>query len=403
VLGPFYWAISWILLRWHDLWSAIGLTGMFLRTNWDWVLAIVFLVITVRAILFPVYVKQIKSQRAMQQLAPQIKALQEKHKGDRETLQRETMELYRREGTNPLMGCLPMVIQIPVMWSLFHVLRHLKPNLTDHHTKTLYGWTVDQFDRAAHAKLFGAPIAASFRSGADQLSQMGATSATVKIVAGVLVVTMIVTTYLTSRQMILKTGWAEDPTQKMVQRLMLYGIPVSLLISGFTFPIGVVLYWTTTNIFSLGQQFWVLHKYPPPAMNKNGAAAKTTPARAPSTARAVSGKTGTARTRALRGGAKKTDAVEPAPAVDGKALAPKPGAKPVNPKRSTPARRAPAKQTGTAKQTPAKPAKQVAKQPGAKPATQAAKQPGAKAAGAAKQASTTNQQSSTNAAKRTSG
>ncbi|MBO0870762.1 MAG: YidC/Oxa1 family membrane protein insertase, partial [Micromonosporaceae bacterium] len=110
------------MLRWHDLWSAIGLAGSyFLHTNWDWVLAIIFLVITVRAILFPIYVKQIKSQRAMQRLAPQIKALQEKHKGDRETLQKETMELYRKEGTNPLMGCLPMVIQVPVMWALFHV------------------------------------------------------------------------------------------------------------------------------------------------------------------------------------------------------------------------------------------------------------------------------------------
>ena len=91
LLEPFYWGISWILLRWHDLWSAIGLSGMFLRTNWDWVLAIVFLVVTLRVILFPVFVKQIKSQRAMQALQPKVKELQEKHKGDRETLQKEMM------------------------------------------------------------------------------------------------------------------------------------------------------------------------------------------------------------------------------------------------------------------------------------------------------------------------
>src|SRR5262245_14725853 len=275
---------------------------MFQKTNWDWVLAIVFLVITVRAILFPVYVKQIKSQRAMQQLAPQIKSLQEKHKGDRETLQRETMELYRREGTNPLMGCLPMVIQIPVMWSLFHVLRYLKPNRSDA-TKSLYGWAIDQYDKAAHAKLLGAPIAASFRSSTSQLNEMGANGTTVKIVAGLLVAVMIVTTYMTSRQMILKTGWAEDPTQKMVQRLMLYGIPVSLLISGFAFPIGVVLYWTTTNVFSLGQQFWILRKYPPPPMAGKGGATpgKATPSRAPATTKAVTGKSAAVRTRPARG------------------------------------------------------------------------------------------------------
>jgi len=108
VLEPLYWGISWILLQWHALWNFAFQGGQFLVTNWDWVLAIVFLVLTIRTALFPVFVKQIKSQRAMQALAPQIKSLQEKHKGDRETLQKEMMELYRREKANPLMGCLPV-------------------------------------------------------------------------------------------------------------------------------------------------------------------------------------------------------------------------------------------------------------------------------------------------------
>ena len=131
-----------------------------LGTNWDWVLAIVFLVITVRVVLFPVFVKQIKSQRAMQALQPKIKELQEKHKGDRETLQKEIMKLYRTEKVNPLMGCLPMFLQIPVFIGLFHVLRHLKPG---HPTRrrTLYGWTRRRSSTApSHARLFGAPIAA---------------------------------------------------------------------------------------------------------------------------------------------------------------------------------------------------------------------------------------------------
>src|SRR5205085_4899313 len=109
---------------------------------------------------------------------------------------------------------------------------------------------------------------------------------TVKVVAAILVAIMIITTYLTSRQMILKTGWAEDPQQKMMQRLMLYGIPVSLLISGTVFPIGVVIYWVTTNVFSLGQQFWVLRKYPPPptAGRTTGQPAKAGTAKAPAAA-----------------------------------------------------------------------------------------------------------------------
>ena len=135
------------------------------------------------------------------------------------------------------------------------------------HGKTLYGWTMAQFDSASTAKLFGAPIATSFRSSAAQVAALHANQTTIRIVAAVLVVIMIVTTFMTSRQMILKTGWSEDPQQRRIQQLMLFGVPVSLLFSGFYFPIGVVIYWVTTNAFSLGQQYWVLRKFPPSNAN----------------------------------------------------------------------------------------------------------------------------------------
>ncbi|HEY3007914.1 MAG TPA: membrane protein insertase YidC [Micromonosporaceae bacterium] len=318
-----YWAISWILLTWHGVWDSILPGRAFLATNWDWILAIFFLVVTVRIILFPIFVKQIKSQRAMQALQPKVKELQEKHKGDRETLQKEMMELYRREKANPLMGCLPMFLQIPVFLGLFHTLRHIKPTMPEG-MRTLYGWTADQFNSAVGAKLLGAPIYQSFNTGGTNT----------KIVAGVLVVIMMVTTYLTSRQMILKTGWAEDPQQKMIQRLMLYGIPFSLLISGGIFPIGVIVYWVTNNLFTLGQQQWVLHKYPPPVIPTKAIPGKATPGRAaaakPGAARSA-GKPGAAKSAAKNGSG--------APVIDGKALAPKPGAKPVNPKKGGTAKR----------------------------------------------------------------
>ncbi len=272
LMAVIYAGISAILLFWHGAWQLVFDDAPLLGTNWSWVLGIVFLVLTVRAVLFPVFVKQIKAQRAMQALQPQIKALQEKHKDDRETLQKELVELYRAGQANPLMGCLPMLVQIPVFLGLFHVLRHLKPSMPEH-MKTLYGWTVTQFDSASTATLFGAPIAANFRSGTQELALLGADGVTVRVVAAILIVIMIATTYLSSRQMILRTGWAEDPQQKMVQRLMLYGIPLSLLVSGLIFPIGVIIYWVTTNLFSLGQQTWVLRKYPPPPVN--GVAAPT--------------------------------------------------------------------------------------------------------------------------------
>jgi YidC/Oxa1 family membrane protein insertase len=326
-LDPVYWAISWILLSWHSVWDTIGVpTTAILGTNWAWVLSIIFLVVTVRVILFPVFVKQIKSQRAMQALQPKVKELQEKHKGDRETLQKEMMELYRKEKANPLMGCLPMFLQIPVFLGLFHVLRRLDPSKQQ---KTLYGWTVDQFDNATHAELFTAPIAGKFGSTATELARLGASGTTVKLVAGVLVAIMIATTYLTSRQMILKTGWAEDPQQKMMQRLMLYGIPASLLVSGAIFPIGVIIYWVTNNLFTLGQQQWVLRKYPPPPTP--GKTAKPGVVR-----NAVQ----PAKSGGLFNRSKPNGAQLPAkPAIDTKALAPKPGAKPVNPKKTRPAKR----------------------------------------------------------------
>ncbi|MFI0792027.1 membrane protein insertase YidC [Micromonospora rubida] len=320
-----YYAISWILLTWHSAWDAIGVpVGAALGTNWAWILAIVFLVVTVRVILFPVFVKQIKSQRAMQSLQPKVKELQEKHKGDRETLQKEMMELYRKEKANPLMGCLPMFLQIPVFLGLFHVLRRLDPAKD---TKSLYGWTVDQFNSASSAKIFTAPIAGKFGSTADELARLGANGTTVKVIAGVLVLMMMGTTYLTSRQMILKTGWAEDPQQRMIQRLMLYGIPLSLLVSGAIFPIGVIIYWVTNNMFTLGQQQWVLRKYPPPPTpGRTGAPASRKPVQ-------PAKKTG-----GLLGRKAAPAPVKQAPSVP-KVAGPKPGAKPVNPKKSGPAKR----------------------------------------------------------------
>ncbi|MCY1143953.1 membrane protein insertase YidC [Actinoplanes sp. Pm04-4] len=329
-----YYAISWILLRWHALWDFIGVPdGRFIGSNWSWILAIVFLVVTVRVILFPVFVKQIKSQRAMQALQPKVKELQEKHKGDRETLQKEMMELYKTEKANPLMGCLPMFLQIPVFLGLFHTLRRLNP---DNQGKTLYGWTVEQFESATHASLFTAPLAGKFGSTPEELTALQANGTTVKIIAGILVLIMMATTYLTSRQMILKTGWAEDPQQKMIQRLMLYGIPASLLISGALFPIGVIIYWVTNNLFTLAQQQWVLRKFPPPPMAKKpGSSAPARPS-GPPVKKLAGGAAPKSPVQPGRSGGlfgKKQQPEPPAPVVDTKALAPKPGAKPVNPKK----------------------------------------------------------------------
>ncbi|WP_027342847.1 membrane protein insertase YidC [Hamadaea tsunoensis] len=318
MLNWIYWAVSQVMLGWHWVWDKLGL-GEWLGTNWDWVLSIVFLVLTVRAILFPLFVKQIRSQRAMQALQPKLKALQEKHKGDRETLQKEMMELYRTEKANPLMGCLPLVLQMPVFLGVFHVIRRLDGGA---HDPNLYGWTESLFTSATQAQLFGVSIGATLRQGG---------AATVLcVIFGVI---MIATTYMTSRQMILKTGWNEDPQQRMVQKIMLYGIPATMIISVSAFPLGLILYWTTTNLFSLGQQFWVLKKYPPMV---NGKPVQPKP-KSPEDVELIEAKR--------------------------KELAPKVGAKPVNAKKGQPA--SPAKAQPAA--TPAKADQPAAPKKGQKP------------------------------------
>jgi membrane protein insertase, YidC/Oxa1 family, C-terminal domain len=395
LMEPIYNIISWVLLRWHELWALLlpG-DGRFLGTSWEWVLAIVFLVVTVRLVLFPLFVKQIKSQRAMQALAPKIRELQAKHKNDPVTLREEMMKLYQQEKVNPLMGCLPMLLQIPVFFGLFHVLKYINPLNTqpknpDGPPRTLYGWTADLFDSASAAHLFGAPIPATFADPADKLQALGAASVVApKIVAAALVLTMMFTTFMTSRQMILKTGWQAEPQQRMIQRLMLYFIPLSLLVSGWLFPIGVIIYWVTQNLISLGQQQWVLRKYPPVVTTPEPKSARERAALAEKKqhgpilrfflAEPPPPKPAGAETKTKRGWFAKlrrssaAEPVAPAPKPDPRALAPRPGAKPRAVTSGSPAAAKPADAatTTTAKVTPTKgavkatPTKTTAAKPG---------------------------------------
>jgi YidC/Oxa1 family membrane protein insertase len=225
-----------------------------------WGLSIVLLTVCVRLVLFPLFVKQIKSQRHMQQLAPKIKELQTRHKGDRETLNTELMKLYKDNNANPISGCLPLILQLPVFFALFSVIREFKPGAT-----AKYGLTATQLAEGGKAKVFGAPLSASFKSGADLLAKLDGNATTVKIVATIMIVTMGATTFWTQRQMMARAGTVTDPQQQQIQKVMLYVLPFSFAIFGFGFPIGVLLYWLTTNLWSMGQQHYVIKRMPPVA------------------------------------------------------------------------------------------------------------------------------------------
>ena len=223
-----------------------------------WALSIVLLTVTVRLLLFPLFVKQIKSQRRMQELAPKIKELQKLHKGDRETLNVEMMKLYKENNANPISGCLPLLLQLPVFFALFTVIREFGLTATEK-----FGLSTEQLREGAAAKVLGAPISAAFNSSGSLLAELDASQGVVRVVAAVMVVLMGATTFWTQRQMIARAG-TTDPQQVMVQKLLLYVLPLSFAVSGAFFPIGVLLYWLTTNVWSMGQQHYVIKRMPPP-------------------------------------------------------------------------------------------------------------------------------------------
>jgi YidC/Oxa1 family membrane protein insertase len=172
------------------------------------------------------------------------------------------MKLYKDHGTNPISGCLPLILQLPIFFALFRVMNEVKPK-GDGSFHGKFGLSDELIQQAAHAKVFGAPISAAFNSSPRLLSQLDGNATTVKIVAALMVVTMGLTTFLTQKQMMARTGGQLDPQQAQVQKIMLYVLPLSFAVFGFSFPIGVLLYWLTTNVWSMGQQRWVIARMPP--------------------------------------------------------------------------------------------------------------------------------------------
>ncbi|MDQ6649812.1 MAG: membrane protein insertase YidC [Actinomycetota bacterium] len=245
----------------------------------SWALSIVLLTVAMRLLLFPLFVKQIRAQRAMQTLQPQMKELQKKYKGNREQLNVEMMKLYKEHNANPIAGCLPLVLQLPVFFALFHVLDRIKPSGGPGHYvfRASSGLTQAQVESAAHAKIFGvAPIAAAFNSPTSLLTFLNAHATGVRVLAVIMIVLMGLSTFITQRQMMARSGPVEGQ-QAQVQKLMLYVLPFSFAIFGFRFPLGVLLYWLTTNLWSMGQQAFVIRRMPPVAVAGAGAGRPAAP------------------------------------------------------------------------------------------------------------------------------
>jgi YidC/Oxa1 family membrane protein insertase len=210
------------------------------------------LVVLIRIILIPLFVKQIKSQRAMTALQPHMKEIQKKYKDDRQKQSEEMMKLYKEHKTNPLASCFPIIAQAPIFFALFTVLNGIAKNKPHGFLKG------DYLVSAAQAKFFGAPISETF---------LGSDKITVKIVTVLLIAFMSGTTFTTQRQLMVKGMPKMDSSNNMMlqqQKIMLYLFPIIFAVSGVNFPVGVLIYWSTTNLWTWGQQYYVIKRNPTP-------------------------------------------------------------------------------------------------------------------------------------------
>jgi YidC/Oxa1 family membrane protein insertase len=284
-LNPVYEAVAWVMKQIYGFLSPL----LGASSGWTWALSIVILVVLMRLIMVPLFVKQMHTTRAMSALAPQMQALRKKYKNDKQTLQQETMKLYQEAGVNPLMGCLPVVLQLPLFFALFSVLRSIAEWKPGHPAS--YGLTLQMVESAQHAKILGATVADKFLFTGTLHVPLHA-----KIVIFLAVVVSMTTTYLTVRQS-MKRGMmpqaSPDNPMGNTQKYMAYIMPVFAL-SGLYWPFGLVLYWVTTNVWTLAQQYVLFRVYPQP--KTAGAAGAASPAAAPTvttrTKRSTAGRAG---------------------------------------------------------------------------------------------------------------
>jgi YidC/Oxa1 family membrane protein insertase len=258
ILWPIKWVIELILVAFHSLWDLIGMDP---DAGVTWVLSIVGLVIVVRAALIPIFVRQIKSQRRMLEVAPQLKKIQDKYKGkkdqfSREAMSRETMDLYKKTGTNPLSSCLPLLLQMPIFFGLFSVL-----NDAQHDKAGVGTFTQELANSFANAEFLGAPLKGTFIGAIN-----GEYPWQVMVVAVTMIILMTASQFITQLQIVSKNMSPETKASPMFrqQRILLYLLPLVFAFSGVAFPIGVMFYWLVSNFWTMGQQFVVIRNMPTP-------------------------------------------------------------------------------------------------------------------------------------------
>ncbi|MEY3400289.1 MAG: membrane protein insertase YidC [Actinobacteria bacterium] len=250
ILDPLYWVVSGVMVFIHR-----ALSPVFGETSGvTWTLSIMGLVLLIRTLLIPLFVKQIKSQRALTALSPEMKKIQQKYKDDRQKQSEELMKLYKTHKTNPLSSCFPILAQAPIFFALFTVLNGIGKNPP----QARGTFTPELAQQAAEAKFLGAPISETF---------LGSGNLTTQIVTVFLIALMSLTTFTTQRQLMVKGMPKMDTSNNMMlqqQKILLYLFPIIFAVTGVNFPVGVLIYWSTTNLWTWGQQYYVIKRNPAP-------------------------------------------------------------------------------------------------------------------------------------------
>ena len=252
IMAPFKWLVSAILVGFHDGLSAIGMST---ASGWTWTLSIIGLVLVIRAALIPVFLKQVKAQQRMGRLQPDLKKLQDKYKGktdplSRQAMAQEQMALYKQHGTNPFSACLPLLIQMPFFFALFQVLSGISTAAGQN--QGIGAMSAEQVKQFEESTIFGAPLSASMlHGGGDQTA--------VWILSIVMILVMTASQFVTQRQILARNMSADAVASPLMaqQKVLLYSLPVVFGVGGIVFPIGVLIYWTITNLWTLGQQFFI--------------------------------------------------------------------------------------------------------------------------------------------------
>lgn len=266
-LNWLYTAVAWVITRIH-----MGYSILIPPDNGlNWALTIITLTVLMRLLIFPLFLKQMRSSKKMQELTPKVQELRKRYKNDKQRMNQEVMRVYQDAGANPLGGCLPVVAQFPIFISMFTVLQAMANG------QTKFGMTQELVDSARAAHILGAPLPSTFFTSSADILKYDADPIVAKIVLVVFVAVSSLTTFLTVRQSVTRSI-AQMPDNPMAQqqKILMYISPLFAVFS-LNFPLGLILYWVTTNVWTLSQQHWFYSRHPMPVIDEKGNVITPTP------------------------------------------------------------------------------------------------------------------------------